>query len=68
MHDSIVVNICNGPLYVGSITLTGISSSSSLLIGDTESLQLHSFFDTPPESVIVGATASLSPPPEEDAP
>jgi spore germination protein PD len=61
---SLTVN--NGPLTVGSISILGIYSSSSLLLGDTESIRLYSFFDTPPDSVIVGPLAPLPELPEED--
>jgi len=66
MTTPINLNVVNGPVCVGSISLIGVSSSSALLIGDTESFQLYSFFDTPPESVVVGAMAPLPVPPEED--
>lgn len=60
------LNVINGPVNVGSICLVGVSSSSALLIGDTESLTLYSYFDTPPESVIVGPIAPLPALPKED--
>lgn len=60
------LTVVNGPIKVGSISILGISSSSSMLLGDTESIRLHSFFDTPPESVIVGPLAPLPGLPEED--
>ncbi|WP_305037391.1 spore gernimation protein GerPD [Cohnella mopanensis] len=60
------LTVNNGPVNVGSICLVGVSSSSALLLGDTESITLYSFFDTPPESVIVGPLAPLPAPPEED--
>lgn len=60
------LNVVNGPIKVGSIRILGISSSASMLLGDTESIRLHSFFDTPPESVIVGPLAPLPSLPEED--
>ncbi|QMV44217.1 spore gernimation protein GerPD [Cohnella cholangitidis] len=60
------LNVTNGPVCVGSIRLVGVSSSSALLLGDTESLTLYSYFDTPPESVIVGPLAPLPAPPEEE--
>ncbi|RED61692.1 spore gernimation protein GerPD [Cohnella lupini] len=59
MTTPINLNVTNGPVSVGSICILGVSSSSSLLIGDTESLTLYSYFDTPPESVIVGNLAPL---------
>ncbi|MFC5531396.1 spore gernimation protein GerPD [Cohnella yongneupensis] len=60
------LNVVNGPLTIGSITILGVSSSSSLLLGDTESIRLYAFFDTPPESVIVGQIAPLPELPEGD--
>lgn len=66
MSTSINLNVTNGPVCIGSINLVGVSSSSALLLGDTESITLYSYFDTPPESVIVGAMAPLPTPPEED--
>ena len=61
------LNVTNGPVQVGSISLVGIASSSSLLLGDTESITLYSFFDTPPESVIIGPLAPLPNPSEENS-
>ncbi len=60
------LTVVNGPIHVGSIRILGISSSASMLLGDTESIRLYSFFDTPPESVIVGPLAPLPGLPEED--
>ncbi|WP_027085096.1 hypothetical protein [Cohnella panacarvi] len=60
------LTVANGPIKVGSIRILGISSSASMLLGDTESIRLYSFFDTPPESVIVGPLAPLPSLPEED--
>ncbi|MEK0314295.1 spore gernimation protein GerPD [Cohnella sp. 56] len=53
------MNVYNNPVQIGSIRILGVSSSSSLLIGDTQSMTLYSYFDTPPESVIVGPLAPL---------
>ncbi len=66
MPPSYNLTVVNGPIKVGSIRILGISSSASLLLGDTESIRLYSFFDTPPESVIVGPLAPLPGLPEED--
>lgn len=38
-----------------------ISSSSILLVGDTETIQLASIFDTPPESLIIGPFVPMNP-------
>ncbi|MDI4645327.1 spore gernimation protein GerPD [Cohnella sp. F6_2S_P_1] len=56
----------NEPVRIGSIRVLGISSSSSMLVGDTHSMTLYSYFDTPPESVIVGPLAPLPALPEEN--
>ncbi|MED1738269.1 spore gernimation protein GerPD [Bacillus swezeyi] len=53
-----VVNRC---FDVGNINITGVSSSSVFLIGDTECISLSSIFDTPPESLIVGPFVPLAP-------
>lgn len=68
MSSPLILTVTNGPVNVGTISLVGVSSASSLLLGDTESITLYSFFDTPPESVIVGPLAPLPAPPEEDSP
>lgn len=67
MSSPLILTVTNGPVNVGSLSLVGVSSASSLLLGDTESITLYSFFDTPPESVIVGPLAPLPVPPEEDS-
>ncbi|RDY71490.1 spore gernimation protein GerPD [Halobacillus sp. SY10] len=43
----------NYGLHVGNIRVTGVSGSSLFLIGDNKTVRLQSFFDTPPESLIV---------------
>ncbi|SDL99203.1 spore gernimation protein GerPD [Sediminibacillus halophilus] len=50
----------NWDLHVGNIEVTAVSSSSTLLVGDNEKINLSSFFDTPPESYIVGSLVPLS--------
>lgn len=44
----------NYGLHVGNIHVTGVSASSVFLIGDNKTIRLQSFFDTPPESLIIG--------------
>ncbi|WP_226576840.1 spore gernimation protein GerPD [Halobacillus litoralis] len=44
----------NYGLHVGNIRVTGVSGSSVFLIGDNKTIRLQSFFDTPPESLIIG--------------
>ncbi|WP_070119860.1 spore gernimation protein GerPD [Bacillus marinisedimentorum] len=57
MHYTVV----NRELAVGDISILGVSSSSIVLVGDTESIALSSIFDTPAESLIIGPFVPLSP-------
>jgi spore germination protein PD len=47
-------------LFVETIKITGVASSSLVLVGDTETIQLASTFDTPAESLIIGPFVPLS--------
>ena len=51
----------NRDIQVGSIRVTGVSSSSVLMVGDAEVITCSSVFDTPPESVIIGPFVQLAP-------
>jgi spore germination protein PD len=53
--------VINKALCVGDIRIIGVASSSVFLIGDTESIVCSSIYDTPPESIIVGADVTLAP-------
>ncbi|WEK55572.1 MAG: spore gernimation protein GerPD [Candidatus Cohnella colombiensis] len=66
MVQPLILNVTNGAFCVGSIRIGGVAASSSILLGDTDSIRLYSFFDTPPESVIVSPTVPLPPPMEGD--
>ena len=52
-----VVN--HGP-QVQNVDIIGVSSSSIFLVGDTQNICLSSFFDTPPESLIIGPFVPLT--------
>jgi spore germination protein PD len=52
--------VYNRELSVANIKITGVASSSLVLIGDTETIQLASIFDTPAESLIIGAFVPLA--------
>lgn len=54
-------NVINHQLCVHDIKVTGVSSSSLFLVGDAETIQLSSAFDTPPESLIIGPFVPLTP-------
>lgn len=53
--------VINHELQVGAIKIVGVSSSSVFLIGDANTITLSSVFDTPPESLIIGAFVPLAP-------
>ncbi|AMM92102.1 spore gernimation protein GerPD [Peribacillus simplex] len=54
-------NVINHQLCVGDIKIIGVSSSALFLIGDVQTVQLSSAFDTPPESLIIGPTVPFAP-------
>ncbi|MFC7060831.1 spore gernimation protein GerPD [Halobacillus seohaensis] len=47
----------NYGLHIGNIQVTSVTTSSVFLIGDNKTIRLRSFFDTPPESLIIGPVA-----------
>ncbi|WP_077211142.1 spore gernimation protein GerPD [Bacillus dakarensis] len=53
--------VYNRELDVGNIRISGVASSSLVLVGDTEVIQLASIFDTPAESLIIGPFVPLNP-------
>lgn len=56
----------NYGLHVGQIRVSGVTSSSLFHIGDSQTVRLQSFFDTPPESLIIGPFTSEQPLAEEE--
>ncbi|CAM3510950.1 spore gernimation protein GerPD [Marinicrinis lubricantis] len=54
------LEVTNHQLHVGEVRIIGISTSSIFLIGDTETIQLSSAFDTPAESLIIGPLVPIS--------
>ncbi|WP_108670107.1 spore gernimation protein GerPD [Peribacillus acanthi] len=55
------LHVTNENLCVGNIQVTGVASSALFLIGDVNTIQLSSAFDTPPESLIIGPFVPLVP-------
>lgn len=51
--------VVNRDICIGHIHVLGVSSSSVLMVGDTNSIQLTSLFDTPPEALIIGPFVPL---------
>ncbi|MGC4376964.1 spore gernimation protein GerPD [Fictibacillus sp. Mic-4] len=58
--------VTNREISVGSIQMVAVTAASVLLIGDTDDINLVSFFDTPPESLIVGLPPVSAPRGEHD--
>jgi spore germination protein PD len=56
-----IFEVYNRDLCVGDIKITGVASSSLVMVGDTETIQLASIFDTPAESLIIGPFVPLHP-------
>ncbi|MCE4050406.1 MULTISPECIES: spore gernimation protein GerPD [Bacillaceae] len=53
--------VYNRELAVGDIKIIGVSSSSVCIVGDVQTIQLASTFDTPAESLIIGPFVPLFP-------
>jgi spore germination protein PD len=53
--------VYNRDICIGDISVSAVASSALFLIGDAETIQLASTFDTPPESLIIGPFVPLSP-------
>lgn len=53
--------VYNRELHVDTIKILGVASSSLVMVGDTETIQLASTFDTPAESLIIGPFVPLQP-------
>lgn len=51
--------VYNRDLCVDSIRIIGVASSSLVLVGDTQTIQMASTFDTPAESLIIGPFVPL---------
>jgi len=56
----VILQVTNRNLCVGSIRVIGVASSSVLMVGDVETIQAASIFDTPSESLIGAPVVPLS--------
>lgn len=56
-----ILEITNHELVVGDIEITAVASSSLVQIGDVETIQLASIFDTPAESLVIGPFVPIVP-------
>ncbi|MGD6965360.1 spore gernimation protein GerPD [Rossellomorea vietnamensis] len=55
------LQVINRELCVNTLNIDAVASSSLLLIGDANIIQLASTFDTPAESLIIGPFVPLTP-------
>jgi spore germination protein PD len=55
------LQVINRELCVDTMDVKAVSSSSLLLVGDANIIQLASTFDTPAESLIIGPFVPLTP-------
>lgn len=55
------LQVYNRDICVGTIRVDAVASSSLILVGDAETIQLASIFDTPAESLIIGPFVPLNP-------
>ena len=53
--------VVNRDLQVSHIHIISVATSSVFLIGDAETINVSSAFDTPPESLIIGPFVPLTP-------
>lgn len=56
-----IMEVTNLQLQVGEIKIRSVSSSSVLLIGDTNSIQIFSAFDTPSDSLVISPLVPITP-------
>jgi spore germination protein PD len=56
-----IFQVYNRDICVSNIEVGGVTSSSLLMVGDTQTIQLASTFDTPAESLIIGPFVPLAP-------
>lgn len=55
------MQVYNREIQVGDIRIIGVASSSICLVGDAQTIQLASTFDTPAESLLIGPFVPLHP-------
>jgi spore germination protein PD len=55
-----IFEVYNRDICVDSIRVIGVASSSLLMVGDTQTIQLATTFDTPAESLIIGPFVPLA--------
>ena len=53
-------HVTNENICINEIRLLAVGASSLLKVGDTQSIQLFSSFDTPAEALIIGPFAPIA--------
>lgn len=56
-----ILEVTNKELSIGKIHIIGVSGSSVVLVGDTNTIDAVSFFDTPLESQMIGPLVPIAP-------
>ncbi|XJZ28138.1 spore gernimation protein GerPD [Bacillota bacterium Lsc_1132] len=51
--------VYNRDICVETLRIIGVASSSLVMVGDTQTIQLAATFDTPAESLIIGPFVPL---------
>jgi spore germination protein PD len=59
------MTVVNKRIKVGDIEISGVGSSSIVLIGDSEVITSSSYFDTPADSLVFSRQIPLRPPVKE---
>lgn len=55
------LEVTNKELSIGKIHIIGVSGSSVVLVGDTNTFEAISFFDTPLDSKMIGPLVPIAP-------
>jgi spore germination protein PD len=56
----VIFQVYNRDVCVTNLEVVGVSGASLLLVGDAQTIQLASTFDTPAESLIIGPFVPLA--------
>ncbi|TKI54718.1 spore gernimation protein [Brevibacillus antibioticus] len=51
--------VINEAICVKKVSVSALTSAASLFIGDTQTVDLRAIYETPPETMIVGATIPI---------
>ncbi|MCM3797392.1 spore gernimation protein GerPD [Caldifermentibacillus hisashii] len=57
-----ILEVINHDLHVGNVNIIEVASSSAVLVGDTNSMQMVCAYDSPSSSLLIGPFVPLSQP------